>query len=211
MRAQMFLVLCVATFFTACEKDADFAQAPVKIPSADILKSYASGNYDFEDVIRDAVTLDYCIELNTSHWLVGFGKLEPLREEIVNESYISRIPTGLYVIEASGDGMSADYARCTSELKLTFNSRTNRLTGSMISKFYKGEVLEQKFDEDAVVLYDSQAMILKASVLKAQFNTGSELLSLVKGEIIIALPIKPEGWFETNIYTTGMFCTAVVK
>jgi hypothetical protein len=106
----------------------------------------------------------------------------------VSDRDISRIESGLWVIEASGDGMSEDYARSTSKLEMTFNSRTSQIAGSMITKFYHGEVLEQKFDGDALVVYDRYAMILKANVKTAQFNNGSEVLQQVSGEIIIALP-----------------------
>lgn len=211
MKTQMFLLLCLATFFISCEKEANFPQAPGKAPVADRLASYVSGSYAVADVPPDAVTHDYCIELSTSNWLSGYGKFEPFRQAVARDSYTSRVATGMYVIEAKGDGISEDYARSTSELKLMFNARTNRLTGSIVTKFFQGEVLEQKIDGDALVVYEGQAMILKANVLTAQFNNGSELLSLVKGEMIIALPIKPEGWFEANLYSTGMFCTSVVN
>jgi hypothetical protein len=211
MKAQLFFALSITCFlFTACQKEADLAQPSASFPDAEALKSYASDHYSVDGTPRDGLTRDYCIDLSTTNWLVGHGTFEPLRQTAADQRTVRSIESGMYIIEASGDGMSADYARSSSELKMTFNSRTNHVSGSMITKFFHGEVLVQEFDGGALVLIDRYAMILKANVPSAKFDNGSEVLDLVKGELIIALPLKPEGWFETNIYTQGMFCTGVV-
>lgn len=211
MKSQLFFALSLTCLlFTACQKDADLAQPSASFPDAEMLKSYATDLYSIDGMQRDALSRDYCIDLTTTHWLVGSGKFEPLRQTAADPKVVSSVEAGLYFIEASGDGMSADYARSASELKLTFNSRTNYVSGSMITKFHHGEVLEQEFEGGALVLVDRYAIILKANVRSAKFDNGSEVLDLVQGELILALPLKPEGWFETNIYTQGMFCTGVV-
>ncbi len=200
MKTQLFSVLCLALLFTACEKEADFASTTVTSPSPN-------------DADPSTLSYDYCINLSSSSALVGFGKFEPMRVTGVqdNSARVRKPFVGMYTIEANGEGTSAELARSSTSAKLTFNSRTNRLSGVISTKFFNGEELEQHIDSDALVVFDRKSMIIKANVRTAKLNTDSEKLDLVRGELVLALPLHPQGWFEANLYTTGMFCTPVVN
>lgn len=209
MKAQNCLFLALVVLLTACEKDVDLASASISASStAENLKQYVTASYDPVAADFDGVSSDYCIEVSASHSLVAFGEFEALRQQT---TATSRIPTGLYSIEASGEGFSDELARSHTQLKMEFNSRTSRLTGTIITKFFNGEVLEQQVDGEALVLYDRHAMILKANVRKAVLNNGREILSSVRGELVLSLPLDPKGWFESNLYSIGMYCTEVVQ
>ena len=209
MRTFLFLALSATLFLTSCEKESEFAVAKSQLPTVEQLRLYASAGSNFEPDDNNEITRDYCIELSTSNWLSGYGTREPAREFAIQTTVV-RVTDGVYTIEANGDGFSEEFARSKSELQLTFNARINKVEGKMVTHFYHGEELEQYFEGDALVVYDHGAIILKANVIKGELRTAAEQLGLIKGEIIIALPQKPEGWFETNIYSAAMFCTGIV-
>jgi hypothetical protein len=196
----MFLLFSFVLFFTACEKDADFAT--IATLSSDRIAQNLS-------VAQESpLTLDYCVDVSTSHALQGFGTFKLYRQTGPRENNtVSRLESGLFTLEASGKGTSQELGNSTTEMKVEFNSRTNRLFGTIVTTFDSGETLLQKIDSDALVVFESRAMIIKANIRGAILQMPTENLDIIRGELILGLPIHPEGFFEANLYTTGMYCT----
>lgn len=204
MKSPVFLLFSFALFFTACEKDADFAT--LAIPSQRVGEDSQDGD------MRSPLTVDYCINLSTSHTLQGFGTFELLRESSSREpTTASKLEIGMFKLEASGEGTSEELGNSYSQMKVEFNSRTNRLSGIIITTFNSGETLEQYIDGDALIVFERRAMIIKANIRSAILSKPLENLNLFRGELVLGLPLHPEGFFEANLYTTGMYCTNVVQ
>jgi hypothetical protein len=213
MKTHCVLAICAALAFAACQKDSDLARPLSGAPDVSLAgKVDVSPEAAFADNNASSAA-DKCMEVSTTNWLSGYGEFTPLHLSDLNEDKEYNkvetrgvIPTGIYVIEATGEGISETFARSNTDLKLTFNTRTHKITGQLTTKFYNGEVLVQNIDGDAKVTTDRIAMYLVARVDNAHIQMGSERLDLDYGEILLVLPVKPEGWFETNLYTTGVFC-----
>ena len=213
MKTHCVLAICAALAFAACQKDSDLARPLSGASDVSLTgKVDVSPEAAFADKNVSSVA-DKCMEVSTTNWLSGYGEFKPLCQPDLNEDKEyskaetrSVVPAGIYVIEATGEGFSETFARSNTDLKLTFNTRTHQITGQLTTTFYNGEVLVQNIDGDATATTDRIAMYLVATVDNGHIQMGSQRLDLDYGEIRLVLPVKPEGWFETNLYTTGVFC-----
>lgn len=201
MKTSIFLTVCLAISFFACDQETDY------LTPGDL--QFSQTNSENVDVLDDngaTSQRNQCIELTTAHWLTGTGRLQPIREKAPQETNMDNISSRRYSIEASGDAMSELYARGFSALSLIYDARTYRLTGAMTTRFYYGEILELKLESDAQVRYEGNTMKITSKVTEATFKTGKGELEIENGEISFIFPLMPEGQFVININTKTTLC-----
>lgn len=200
MTPKISLFLGLTLLFTSCDPDADM------ISPLDRFIPTASTELDPSSSEGDLSRGDTCMELVTTHWLIGQWMYQPIKMGSAFDADQSAQDAAQYVIEARGDAMSEVYTRGLSDLTIRYNSDSQRLTGTLITRFYYGEVLELAFDDDAQVRYENEAMILQVPVQEATFTTESQVMELSVGTISFSFPLKPEGDFKTEIHTTTRLC-----
>jgi hypothetical protein len=216
MRPILFVAFAAALFLASCDQESDFAVAKQQSPYSVTIGSGAFGDVVAPNAIPagdDVVQLnrDYCIEVSSTNWLTGFGERIPVKPNEPQTSDPFRGPRGIYSIEASGEGFCEEFARSKTELKLIYNARTNHVEGKLITHFYDGQELEQYFEGVANVSQQHPSLLLRIDILKGELRTADENMRMVKGQIIISIPEKPEGALKSNVYTIGMYCTGDVN
>lgn len=213
MKTTLFFALATVLTFTACRFDTDLAvPEPVFLPDAPL-----QGKFTQEASQGNAsLSRTYCVQLETVSALVGEGELHPLKER--PSSFTARVvrtavasETALISIKASGQTVSEKYGRGLSEMELEYNARLNKLTGYITTRFHQGEASIVKIEAEPDVVNERNAMILIAKPSGGEFFDGSEYLVLANGKIEIALPLRPQGWFESNVSSEIMFCSASIN
>lgn len=196
----------LALMYAACT-DADFATpAPTTI-----VQEYAtSGNIPDESSLLSA-----CEEVRTTQRLSGTLRIEPHTKPTEPEEILlpanERGQGVCYVIEATGDGYSESFTRCTSLLSLRYNTADKRLTGTLISNFFQGEVLEQHIEGTAGFDEEKGKIVLYGKLKSGSLDLRNKVLHLDahSGTFTIVFPVGFIDDVNVNIETSGMFCIAI--
>jgi hypothetical protein len=211
--------LCAAALIavlslTACQGDSDFAR-PAYDDSKDIaLTEKVTGAPEVRQEDK-TITLsgNKCMRVHTTNWLYATGKFTQIRPSIVAvgqslESTEIRDPSpkGIYTIEGQGAGFSQAHTRCTTHVKLIYNTLTRKLDGRLTTKFIDGIVVEQKIEGEVQAKEELGALVLTAAVSNAFAQSGSTMFNLSDGEMRLVLPTDPKGSFMATLYTKGEFC-----
>ena len=207
MKTQMIFTLAMTTAFTACQKEVDLAKPQIAL-TAQSISQYSAVYIPHEFFIVGLARGNYCFSIYSEHWLIANACFEAGKG--TKGSYPSHAwkhETGLYYIEAKGEGVSDQYGRSSSTLHLTFNLETCSLSGKLTTLFNSGEVLDMIIGNEVRVLPDIHTLTLVADIENASIDNRLEPLHFMKGEIGMTLPIQPTGRFQLNLNILGMFCT----
>lgn len=149
---------------------------------------------------------DSCIEVVSIHWLTGTQGVQALPETESHEIHGGRSASKRYVIKGKGDAMSEQFTRGLSDLSLLYEVEQQRVSGTLVTQFFHGEILELKLKGAAQIRYEDGMMDLEVDISGATMRTETGLFELASGVINITLPVKPEGVFNIEILANVLLC-----
>jgi hypothetical protein len=205
MTPKILLLLGLSLFFAACDKETDLLNQVDRPFSTALSDTDPDSPISQTDLLRG----DTCIELKTTHWLIGNWNFQQVSLSSLELSHVNTQIAKRYIIAASGDAMSPEYARGFSQLDLQYDLYRNgshKITGTMVTQFYYGEIMEMTFDCHAKLGNGEQSGFLQGPVQEARLTTEAEVLGLTDGKIFFNLVFSTDNNLRIDIQTTSLLC-----